>query len=71
MCRRERPERKAISLGGDADTLAAIAGAIAEAYYDGVPAEIVEQVRKGLPPELKSVVDAFGKRYGMETKKDG
>jgi ADP-ribosylglycohydrolase len=37
--------RKAISLGGDADTLAAITGAIAEAYYGGVPMEIVTKVR--------------------------
>jgi ADP-ribosylglycohydrolase len=29
--------RNAISLGGDADTLACIAGGVAEAYYDGVP----------------------------------
>jgi ADP-ribosylglycohydrolase len=36
--------RKAVS-GGDADTLAAITGAIAEAYYSGVPAEIVAEVR--------------------------
>lgn len=32
--------RKAISLGGDADTLACITGAIADAHYGGVPAHI-------------------------------
>ncbi|MBQ2096478.1 MAG: ADP-ribosylglycohydrolase family protein, partial [Firmicutes bacterium] len=31
--------RKAISVGGDSDTIAAMAGAIAEAYY-GVPEEL-------------------------------
>ena len=35
--------RKAISLGGDADTLACITGAIAEAFY-GVPKSIAERV---------------------------
>ena len=30
--------RKAVSLGGDADTLACITGSIAEAYYGQVPA---------------------------------
>lgn len=35
--------RNAISLGGDGDTLAAIAGAVAEAYY-GIPPAIAEQV---------------------------
>jgi ADP-ribosylglycohydrolase len=56
--------RKAISLGGDADTLAAITGAFAEAYYGGVPAEIVDEVLKRLPVELKSVVNEFGERFG-------
>ena len=32
--------RNAVSFGGDADTLACIAGAMAEAHYGGVPAEI-------------------------------
>ena len=32
--------RNAISLGGDADTLAAIAGPIAQAHYGGVPADM-------------------------------
>ena len=32
--------RKAVYLGGDSDTIAAIAGSIAEAFYGGVPEEI-------------------------------
>src|SRR6516164_7597540 len=32
--------RKAISLGGDNDTIACIAGAVAEAFYGGVPEAI-------------------------------
>jgi ADP-ribosyl-[dinitrogen reductase] hydrolase len=59
--------RKAISLGGDADTLAAITGGIAEAYYGGVPAGIAEEVLKRLPANLKSVVLAFGGRFGTTT----
>lgn len=35
--------RNAVSLGGDGDTLAAIAGSIAEAYY-GIPTELEERV---------------------------
>ncbi len=60
--------RKAISLGGDADTLGAITGAIAEAFYGGVPAEIAEEVMKRLPAELKSVVIEFGTRFGTTAK---
>jgi ADP-ribosylglycohydrolase len=50
--------RNAILLGGDADTMAAMAGSIAEAYY-GVPEEIVAQVRKRLPTDLLDVVEKF------------
>ena len=50
--------RAAVSLGGDADTLGAITGSIAEAYY-GMPAEIVAEVRKRLDPELLRVVERF------------
>lgn len=59
--------RLAISLGGDADTQAAIAGAVAEAYYGGVPAEIVGEVRARLTPELLRVVDAFQAAYPSGT----
>lgn len=55
--------RNAVSLGGDADTQAAIAGAIAEPYYKGVPPAIRSQVEKRLPPELLAVVSEFRGRY--------
>ena len=53
--------RNAVSLGGDADTQAAIAGAIAEAYY-GIPEEIVKEARSRLPEDMRSVADAFAAR---------
>jgi len=56
--------RNAISLGGDADTMACIAGAIAEAYYGGVPAAIAEAVLERLDDRLRSIVRKFGERYG-------
>lgn len=43
--------RNAISLGGDGDTQAAMAGAIAEAYF-GVPDDIAEQVFEYIDDEL-------------------
>jgi len=58
--------RNAISLGGDADTMACIAGAIAEAYYGGVPAAIAESVLARLDDRLRSVVRKFYSRYGMD-----
>jgi ADP-ribosylglycohydrolase len=51
--------RRAISLGGDADTMACIAGGIAEAFYGGVPPQIEEDARRLVPDELMNVVDRF------------
>jgi len=58
--------RKAISLGGDADTLACITGAIAEAHYGGVPAPILSQAIARLDDRLRGVVDAFVNRHGVK-----
>jgi ADP-ribosylglycohydrolase len=59
----ESAVRKAVSLGGDSDTLACIAGAIAHAFYGHIPEEIVLNVRARLPQELLGVVDRFQRRY--------
>lgn len=56
--------RLAISLGGDADTMAAIAGAVAEAFYGGVPAAIAQQALAKLDDPLREVVTAFRSRFG-------
>ncbi len=55
--------RNAVSLGGDADTMACIAGAIAEAHYGGVPAHIAEPVLSKLDDRLRGVVDEFRGRF--------
>jgi len=52
--------RTAISLGGDSDTLAAITGSIAEAYY-GVPDHIREKALTYLDYELRSIFDEWEK----------
>lgn len=57
--------RKAISLGGDSDTLACIAGGIAQAYYRSIPPEIVNTVRGILPEEFWRIVDKFNQRFGL------
>jgi ADP-ribosylglycohydrolase len=56
--------RKAISLGGDADTLGCITGAIAEAHY-GVPADIADKTMSALDDRLRRVVVTFCQRYGI------
>ena len=50
--------RNAVSLGGDADTIGAMAAAIAQAEY-GVPADIEAEVRKRLPADLIALNDRF------------
>jgi len=50
--------RIAISVGGDSDTLAAITGSIAEAYY-GVPEDIKEKALTYLDEELRSIYDEW------------
>jgi len=49
--------RLAVSLGGDSDTLACIAGGIAQAYYGGVPDAIAREARARLPDEFLDVID--------------
>lgn len=51
--------RKAISIGGDSDTIACITGGIAEAFYGGVPEDIAKQGRTYLPDEFLNIIDAF------------
>ena len=50
--------RNAVSIGGDSDTIAAIAGGIAEAYY-GVPEQFCNDVRNYVDPSLINVYDEF------------
>ena len=57
--------RKAVSLGGDSDTLACIAGGIAEAYYKEIPAGMVQEVRRRLPEEFLQVIDEFYDLYPL------
>lgn len=53
--------RVAISLGGDADTQAAIAGAAAAAYDPDVPHELVQKARQRLPADMIEVLDEFSR----------
>lgn len=50
--------RCAISIGGDSDTIAAITGSIAEAYY-GVPENLKEEIMKMLPEEFNETINKF------------
>ena len=55
--------RKAISLGGDSDTMGCISGAIAQAYYKQIPEEIVKKVYSRLPEAFIPVIENFNRRF--------
>lgn len=55
--------RKAVSMGGDSDTLACITGGIAEAFYGGVPEEIRYKVLERPPKAFRDIL----KRVSEET----
>ena len=74
--------RNAISIGGDSDTLAAITGSVAEAFY-GIPADIrkraVDRFRNAYQthytdaylkkdPDLLPIAEAFEQRFGTKTE---
>jgi ADP-ribosylglycohydrolase len=50
--------RKAVSLGGDTDTMACIAGSIAEAYYE-IPDEYIKYAYMLLPNDMIKIIDQF------------
>ena len=61
--------RNAVSIGGDSDTIAAIAGSIAEAYY-GIPAKIRDHALTFLDKDMLNILNAFEGKYGMTLEKE-
>ena len=57
--------RNAVSIGGDSDTIAAIAGSVAEAFY-GVPGSIREAVYTYMGEDVRGIVDRFEATYGAK-----
>lgn len=62
----EQAIRNAISLGGDADTQAAIAGGIAEAFWGELPPHLVQETLCRLPQQFIEVIDEFRLRYPVK-----
>lgn len=55
----ESAVRSAVSLGGDADTMACIAGGIAEAFYKNIPKKIHDFCNIRLDGTIKKVINDF------------
>ena len=62
----EQAIRNAISLGGDADTQAAMAGGIAEAFWGGLPPLLAQETLRRLPQQFIDVIDEFRRRYPLK-----
>lgn len=60
--------RLAVSIGGDSDTIACMAGGIAQAFYRNIPPEISERVWQKLPEQMQEVIRKFSERYLQENK---
>lgn len=58
--------RGAVSIGGDSDTIAAITGGIAEAFYKEIPFHIKNTVMSSLPDEFRKVITSFYARCGWK-----
>lgn len=55
--------RITISMGGDSDTLGAIAGSIAESWFD-IPEKIKLKALTYLPDDMVDVIDKFTEKFG-------
>lgn len=57
----ESAVRMAVAYGGDSDTMAAITGGIAAAFYGHIPEYILKESMNRLPNDMKMVIEAFNK----------
>ena len=57
--------RNAISLGGDADTMACIAGGIAQAFYKKIPEAMILEAKSRLPEEFVEIIDRYNDKYNI------
>jgi len=55
--------RDAILMGGDSDTIAAMAGSIAHAYYKDIPQGIIDEAFSRIPNDLADITCEFMKKY--------
>lgn len=55
--------RNAVSIGGDTDTIACMAGGIAEAFYQSIPDHMIREAVNRMPPEFKVILEKFMNTY--------
>jgi ADP-ribosylglycohydrolase len=57
--------RNALYIGGDSDTMACIAGAVAGAFYKSIPGEIIDAAAIFLDAEQKKLIREFNAAFGI------
>lgn len=57
--------RKAVSLGGDSDTQACIAGGIAQAFFKDIPKRLISEVVDYLPKDMRRIINHFNQKYNI------
>lgn len=57
--------RKAISIGGDSDTIACMTGGIAQAFYKEIPKDMVSEVMLRLDLKLRQIIGLFNDTYNI------
>ena len=62
----ESAVRKALSIGGDSDTIACIAGGIAHAFYKSIPKPIYDKCMMLLDSGLKKTLKDFVERHNIQ-----
>ena len=63
--------RNAISVGGDSDTIGAITGGIAIAFFKEMPDTLVEEIERRLLPDMQEVCERFASFYKSKGTKLG
>jgi ADP-ribosylglycohydrolase len=59
----EEAIRLAIAIGGPSNTIASIAGALAEAYFKHIPKSIRRKALSRITPEMQTMLDVFEKQF--------
>lgn len=62
----EETIRLAIAIGGPSNTIACIAGALAQAYFKHIPKSIIKRALSRLAPDMESLISDFESQFMTE-----
>jgi ADP-ribosylglycohydrolase len=62
----EETIRLAIAMGGPSNTIACIAGALAQAYFKHIPKSIIKRALARLTPDMELLINSFENQFATE-----